>query len=29
MVNKPGGLLAIPGRGPGKQDCVVNRIKAL
>ncbi len=29
VVNKPGGLLAVPGRGPDKQDCVVNRIKAL
>ncbi len=27
MVNKPGGLLAVPGRGPDKQDCVVNRVK--
>lgn len=26
VVNKPGGLLAVPGRGPDKQDCVVNRI---
>ncbi len=29
VVNKPGGLLAVPGRGPDKQDCVVSRIKAL
>jgi tRNA pseudouridine32 synthase / 23S rRNA pseudouridine746 synthase len=29
VVNKPGGLLAVPGRGPEKQDCVVNRVKAL
>jgi len=29
VVNKPGGLLAVPGRGPDKQDCVVNRIKEL
>lgn len=29
VVNKPGGLLAVPGRGPDKQDCVVNRIKTL
>ncbi|MBU0675999.1 MAG: RluA family pseudouridine synthase [Proteobacteria bacterium] len=28
VVEKPGGLLAVPGRGPDKQDCVVNRIKA-
>ncbi len=27
VVDKPGGLLAVPGRGPEKQDCVVNRIK--
>ncbi len=29
VVNKPGGLLSVPGRGPDKQDCVVNRIKVL
>ena len=29
VVNKPGGLLAVPGRGPEKQDCVVNRMKVL
>ncbi len=29
VVNKPGGLLSVPGRGPEKQDCVVNRIKKL
>lgn len=29
VINKPGGLLAVPGRGPDKQDCVVNRIKDL
>ncbi len=29
VVDKPGGLLAVPGRGPDKQDCVVNRIKKL
>jgi tRNA pseudouridine32 synthase/23S rRNA pseudouridine746 synthase len=27
VVNKPGGLLSVPGRGPDKQDCVVNRVK--
>ena len=27
VVNKPGGLLAVSGRGPDKQDCVVNRVK--
>ncbi len=29
VVNKPGGLLSVPGRGPDKQDCVVKRIKEL
>lgn len=29
VVNKPGGLLSVPGRGPDKQDCVVNRLKDL
>jgi len=29
VVDKPGGLLAVPGRGPDKQDCVVNRVKTL
>ncbi len=29
VVNKPGGLLAVPGRGADKQDCVVTRIKAM
>ncbi len=29
VVNKPGGLLSVPGRGPTKQDCVVNRLKGL
>lgn len=29
VVNKPSGLLAVPGRGPDKQDCIVNRVKAL
>ncbi|WP_339132663.1 MAG: RluA family pseudouridine synthase [Candidatus Electrothrix sp. GW3-4] len=27
VVNKPGGLLAVPGRGPDKQDSVVSRFK--
>ena len=27
VVDKPGGLLAVPGRGPEKQDCVVHRLK--
>ncbi len=29
VVDKPGGLLAVPGRGPDKQDCVVNRVRRL
>ena len=29
VVNKPGGLLAVPGRGPDKQDSVVSRFKEL
>ncbi len=29
VVNKPSGLLSVPGRGPLKQDCVVNRIRSL
>jgi tRNA pseudouridine32 synthase / 23S rRNA pseudouridine746 synthase len=29
VVEKPGGLLAVPGRGPDKQDCVVTRLKRL
>ena len=29
VVDKPGGLLSVPGRGPEKQDCVANRLKKL
>ncbi len=29
VVNKPSGLLAVPGRGPDKQTCVVNVVRAL
>ncbi len=29
VVDKPGGLLSVPGRGPQMQDCVVNRLKDL
>lgn len=29
VVNKQSGLLSVPGRGEDKQDCVVNRVKAL
>lgn len=29
VVEKPGGLLAVPGRGPDKQDSVVSRVRTL
>jgi tRNA pseudouridine32 synthase/23S rRNA pseudouridine746 synthase len=29
IVDKPSGLLSVPGRGSDKQDCVVNRTKLL
>lgn len=29
VVEKPGGLLAVPGRGPDKQDCVSARIRQM
>ncbi|MCR5217603.1 RluA family pseudouridine synthase [Treponema sp.] len=29
VVNKQSGLLSVPGRGPDKQDCIVNRMKEL
>lgn len=29
VVNKPSGLLSVPGRGPDKFDCVANRIRKL
>ncbi len=29
VVNKQSGLLSVPGRGPDKQDCIVNRFKRL
>lgn len=29
VVNKPAGLLSVPGRGPENQDCVVARLKGL
>jgi len=29
VVNKPAGLLSVPGRGEDKTDCVVNRVKRL
>ncbi len=28
-VNKPAGLLSVPGRGPDNQDCVISRVQAL
>ncbi len=29
VVNKQSGVLSVPGRGPEKQDCIVNRLKRL
>ena len=29
VVDKPGGLLAVPGRGPDKQDCLTARLRQL
>lgn len=29
VINKPSGLLSVPGKGPELQECVANRIKAL
>lgn len=26
IVNKPAGLLTVPGKGPEKQDCLINRV---
>lgn len=28
VVDKPNGLLSVPGRGPGKDDCLVARVQA-
>ena len=28
VVNKPGGLLSVPGRGASKQDCMASRVQA-
>ena len=28
VVDKPAGLLSVPGRGPGKQDCLSARVQA-
>ncbi|WP_310387632.1 RluA family pseudouridine synthase [Roseateles sp.] len=27
LINKPGGLLSVPGRGADKQDCVIHRVQ--
>jgi len=29
LINKPGGLLSVPGRGEEKQDCVVSRAQKM
>lgn len=29
VVEKPGGLLSVPGRGPDKQDCVMRRFREI
>lgn len=29
VLNKPGGLLSVPGRGPDKQDCLSARVQAV
>jgi tRNA pseudouridine32 synthase/23S rRNA pseudouridine746 synthase len=29
VLNKPSGLLSVPGRGPDKQDCLSSRVQAL
>ena len=29
IVNKPGGLLSVPGRGKDKQDCAAGRLKSI
>jgi tRNA pseudouridine32 synthase/23S rRNA pseudouridine746 synthase len=29
VIDKPGGLLSVPGRGPEKQDCVVSRVREI
>ena len=28
VVNKPSGLLSVPGRGPGHLDCLIHRVQA-
>ncbi|MCP4340124.1 MAG: RluA family pseudouridine synthase [Desulfobulbaceae bacterium] len=27
VINKPGGMLSVPGRGPEKQDCAASRLR--
>jgi RluA family pseudouridine synthase len=29
VLNKPSGLLSVPGRGPDKQDCLASRVQAI
>lgn len=29
VVDKPPGLLSVPGRGPDKQDCLITRVQAI
>lgn len=29
LINKPAGLLSVPGRGPDKQDCAIHRVQLL
>lgn len=29
VIDKPGGLLSVPGRGPEKKDCVVSRVREM
>jgi tRNA pseudouridine32 synthase/23S rRNA pseudouridine746 synthase len=29
IINKPGGLLSVPGRGPQKRDCAASRLRHL
>ncbi len=29
VVNKPGGILSVPGKGPHRADCVVARVRAM
>ena len=29
VVDKPSGMLSVPGRGPEKRDCVCARVRAM